>query len=327
MESGIVASMATSSTNSTKNKSSKSKATAKTTKTSKAAADVAKKESVKAVEPAPVQAEKKAEKPKAKNKKITFAKLRKWNLWLGALHAVQAIVILVLSTTSTLPVSTNYLAVDELSSKARGGEMPVLAPATQQIFDVNLAYLVAGFFALSAIAHLVIATVYRKRYEADLEVGVNKARWIEYALSASTMIVAIGLLVGIYDLSTLVAIFALTAVMNLLGLVMEVHNKGAEKPNWLSYIIGCIAGAVPWVIISIYLIGGAVYGDKAPAFVYWIFVSIFLFFMSFALNMYLQYKRVGKWANYLYGERAYMILSLVAKSALAWQVFAGTLRP
>ena len=28
-----------------------------------------------------------------------------------------------------------------------------------------------------------------------------------------------------------------------------------------------------------------------------------------------------------YGERAYIILSLVAKSLLAWQVFAGTLRP
>jgi len=36
---------------------------------------------------------------------------------------------------------------------------------------------------------------------------------------------------------------------------------------------------------------------------------------------------VGKWAEYLRGERAYIVLSLVAKSALAWQVFAGTLVP
>jgi len=41
----------------------------------------------------------------------------------------------------------------------------------------------------------------------------------------------------------------------------------------------------------------------------------------------LQYKKVGKWQDYLYGERVYIILSLVAKSLLAWQVFAGTLRP
>jgi len=36
---------------------------------------------------------------------------------------------------------------------------------------------------------------------------------------------------------------------------------------------------------------------------------------------------VGKWKDYLYGERMYIILSLVAKTALAWQVFVGTLRP
>ena len=56
-------------------------------------------------------------------------------------------------------------------------------------------------------------------------------------------------------------------------------------------------------------------------------VQIAIFFNIFALNMFLQYKKVGKWKDYLHGERAYIILSLVAKSALAWQVFVGTLRP
>jgi hypothetical protein len=42
---------------------------------------------------------------------------------------------------------------------------------------------------------------------------------------------------------------------------------------------------------------------------------------------YWQYKQKGKWSDYLYGERAYIILSLVAKSALAWQIFSGTLIP
>ena len=54
-------------------------------------------------------------------------------------------------------------------------------------------------------------------------------------------------------------------------------------------------------------------------------ISLFILFNCFALVQYLQYKPVGKWANYLRGEKAYIVLSLVAKSALAWQVFAGTL--
>ena len=39
------------------------------------------------------------------------------------------------------------------------------------------------------------------------------------------------------------------------------------------------------------------------------------------------HKKVGPWRDYLYGEFMYIVLSLVAKSLLAWQVFAGTLRP
>jgi len=48
-------------------------------------------------------------------------------------------------------------------------------------------------------------------------------------------------------------------------------------------------------------------------------------FNVFAIVQYLQYKKVGKWSDYLRGEKTYITLSLVAKSALAWQIFASTL--
>jgi hypothetical protein len=190
-----------------------------------------------------------------------------------------------------------------------------------------LPLLIAAFFFLSAAAHLIIATIYNKQYEAQVSRGINVARWIEYSLSASIMIVGIALLVGIYDLASLIMLFALVAIMNLLGLVMEIHNQTTKKTNWLSYWIGCLAGIIPWVAVAITLWLGAANGSSAPTFVYWIFVSIFLFFNTFAINMVLQYKKVGPWKNYRYGELVYIILSLVAKSLLAWQVFAGTLRP
>jgi Kef-type K+ transport system membrane component KefB len=141
------------------------------------------------------------------------------------------------------------------------------------------------------------------------------------------MMVAIALLVGVYDAGSLGMIFALTATMNLMGLVMEVHNQTTKKTNWLSYGIGSFTGIVPWLVIALYFWLSADNGSRPPTFVYWIFVSIFLFFNCFAINMFLQYKKIGPWKNYLYGEKAYIILSLTAKSALAWQVFAGTLRP
>lgn len=251
--------------------------------------------------------------------KITTMSLRKFNLIMAGLHAAQAVAIAVLSKTFSLPISGSYLQFNNATQS--------LQPATTTLFNLSLPTLLVIFFALSAVAHLIIATVYNKRYNAGLKVGINKARWIEYALSASTMMVAIALLVGIYDFVSLVMIFVLTAVMNLCGLIMEVHNQTTKKTNWLCYWIGCLAGIVPWFAIAFYMWLGADKGSAAPTFVYWIFVSIFIFFNCFAINMVLQYKKIGPWKNYLYGERAYIILSLVAKSLLAWQVFAGTLRP
>lgn len=257
---------------------------------------------------------------KAAKKTITFAYLKKFNLTMAGLHAAQGLLMLLLAKQATLPITTSYLTFNTSTQQ--------LNSATRVIAEVNLGYIVIAFMFMSAIAHVLIATVYRKKYDADLKRGVNKARWIEYSISASTMMVAIALLSGMYDLSSLIMIFALVAGMNLMGLVMELWNQSTKKTDWLSFVIGCGAGIVPWIVFAIYVWGATVYGSQGvPGFVYGIYISIFIFFNCFAVNMYLQYKKIGPWKNYLYGERMYIILSLVAKSALAWQVFAGTLRP
>ncbi len=250
---------------------------------------------------------------------ITMDSLRKFNIVMAFLHGAQAVAVLSLSKGFSLPISGSYLSFDEATEK--------LNPASTTLFDLSLPLLLAGFLFMSSFAHLLIATVYRKKYEKNLSQGINKARWIEYSLSASVMMVAISLLVGVYDFASLTMIFSLVAIMNLLGLVMEVHNQTTKKTNWLSYWLGCLAGIVPWAVIAFYFWLSADKGSAAPTFVYWIFVSIFVFFNCFAINMVLQYKKIGPWKDYVYGERVYIILSLVAKSLLAWQVFAGTLRP
>jgi len=251
--------------------------------------------------------------------KITTSGLRKFNLVMAAFHAAQGVIILLLSRTFSIAITGSYLRFNV--------ETKSLEPATAYLFDLSVPMLIAIFFFLSAAAHLFIATVYNKKYNRDLGRGINKVRWIEYSVSASVMMVAIAMLVGVYDFASLVMIFVLIAIMNLLGLVMEIHNQTTKKTNWLSYWIGCLAGIVPWFVIGFCFWLSADKGSAPPAFVYWIFVSIFIFFSCFAVNMVLQYKKIGPWKDYLYGERAYIILSLVAKTLLAWQVFAGTLQP
>lgn len=246
-------------------------------------------------------------------------KLRKLNVIAGFLHLGQGIAVLALSKKFLLPVSGEYLSLNTVTQ--------TLEPTKLVLFNISLPILVAIFFFFSATAHFTIATFANKLYNLQLNKGINVLRWVEYSISASIMMVSISLLVGIYDAMSLLMIFGFVAIMNLLGLVMEIHNQTTKKTNWLSFWIGSLAGIIPWIVIAFYLWLGADNGSSAPNFVYWIFVSIFVFFNCFAINMALQYKKIGPWKNYVYGELVYVILSLVAKTLLAWQVFAGTLRP
>jgi hypothetical protein len=244
-----------------------------------------------------------------------FRRLRWYNLVMGAIHAVQGAVILLLSNDFSLPVTATFMEGP-----------PGTTGALRELFTLPLGPAVAAFLFLSAAAHWIIAApgVFGW-YRDNLERNRNYARWVEYSLSSSLMIVLIAMITGISDIAALIGLFGVNASMILFGWLMERYEEPG-RPDWISFIFGCIAGAVPWVAIGIYLWGPGTSAEP-PAFVYAIFVSLFVFFNSFALNMVLQYRRVGPWKSYLFGESAYVLLSLVAKSLLAWQVFANTLVP
>lgn len=247
--------------------------------------------------------------------------LRAMNLGAGLLHLAQGVAMLVLANDFSLPVMSFFLGFE-------AGRDPVLQPDPRVVFELRIGPLVASFLFLSAAAHLLIASPPGfARYREHLSHGINPWRWIEYSLSSTVMIVVVAMLVGIYDVAALLLIAAVNACMILFGWIMEVHNQTTERTNWLAYWFGVFAGAMPWVAIALYLAGAGDGGAGPPTFVYFIFGSIFLFFNVFAINMALQYRAVGRWRDDLFGERAYIVLSLTAKSLLAWQVFAGTLRP
>jgi hypothetical protein len=241
-----------------------------------------------------------------------FRKLRIQNIILAGLHAAQGVAVVILSTDFTLPVTAAFLEGPPGSS--------VAAPET--LFEVRIAWAVAAFLFLSAFFHLLVGVIMPGRYRDQLSRGQNQFRWIEYAMSASLMILLIAILPGITDAAALIALFGVNAGMIFFGAVQERYERpgGSLWPFWL----GSALGIVPWLAIGVYLVSP---GSDAqpPGFVYGIFVSLFVFFNSFAVTQWLQYKEIGRWADYLTGERTYVLLSLLAKSALAWQIFAGTL--
>ncbi len=241
-------------------------------------------------------------------------RLRLYNFGVGALHLAQGVAILALSNDFALPVHGTFMEGPPGAQPAR----------LQHLFDLPIGPAVAAFVLVSAAAHaiLVLPGVFGW-YCRNLARRRNDARWIEYSVSASIMIVLIAMLTGIGDIAALIAIFGVNASMILFGLVQE-HSERPGEGHLLPFWLGCIAGAVPWIAIGIYLISPGIEASP-PDFVYGIFVSLFIFFNVFALNMWLQYRRIGPWRNYLFGELIYILLSLTAKSALAWQVFFPTL--
>lgn len=246
--------------------------------------------------------------------------LRTFNLVMGFLHLIQGVFMILISNDTTYPIFTNFLKFDVNTFS--------LTPDPKLLYELPFGPAVAVFLLISAVAHFSLATFGYKWYVRNLKKGMNPARFYEYALSSSLMIVLIGMLVGIWDLGAIILIFALNATMNLFGIMMEYDNQNREKTRWTSFIFGSFAGIVPWIVIAIYFLSAVnSAGAKPPAFVYAIIPTIFVFFNIFAVNMVLQYKKVGPWKNYLFGEKVYIILSLAAKTTLAWMIFTGTLAP
>ncbi|MCJ7696564.1 MAG: heliorhodopsin HeR [Anaerolineaceae bacterium] len=250
----------------------------------------------------------------------TVKGLRLFNLVMGFLHVIQGVFMIIVSNATTYPIFTNFLTFD-IANRS-------LVPDPKLLYEVPFGIAVAIFLLLSAVAHFSLATFGYKWYVKSLKKGLNPVRFYEYALSSSLMIVLIGMLVGIWDLGSIILLFGLNAMMNLFGIVMEYHNQTTQKTNWTSFVFGSIAGIIPWIVILVYFLSAInSSGAKPPAFVYAIIPTIFVFFNIFAVNMVLQYKKVGKWAEYIFGEKVYIVLSLVAKTLLAWMIFAGTLAP
>lgn len=260
-----------------------------------------------------------------KKKKIDFESLRKFNLVMGILHLLQGGLMLAFAlsipkiTDFKIPLMTYFLTFDKRSIQ--------LVTNPKMIGEVPFAILVSLFLFISAAAHfLIVLPKLNDTYNADIKKRINRFRWYEYSLSSSLMIVLIAMLFGMYDLGSLILLFVLNASMNLFGLLMELFNQYTPKTNWLAFIFGSISGLGTWVVIFLYAIGNSD-PSQVPWFVYAILVSYFVFFNLFPINMILQYKKVGRWANYIYGERAYILLSLIAKTVLAWLVFSGVMQP
>ncbi len=265
--------------------------------------------------------------------KVSEKGLTRYNFAAGVLHLVSAIsllaILLQVKTQGYFPVTADWMQGPPGFKPGDSVQGFVIQPPQRvELFTINLGGAVVAFLLLSAIFHFaIISPFFKRRYFDGLAQNHNYFRWTEYSLSSSIMIISIMLLNGFTDYAGLIAVFAVNASMILFGALQEKYETPGNKKG-LPFIMGCMTGVVPWIVIGIATFRPGYEGtNEIPGFVYGIIITIFIAFNTFAINQALQYRQVGKWKDYLFGERVYITLSFVAKSLLAWQVFSGAIIP
>ena len=259
---------------------------------------------------------------------ISFSGLKKLSIGAGIFLGIQGIIMIIIGYLLewNQDIYTFYINFKVISLNPLNFQ---ILPDPQVIFTLSyLGIIVSSFLLISAFALLSIAFWKNKNYVENLKKGMNPYRWYEYFFSSSIMLVIIATFVGVWDLWSLVMIFVLNAVMIMCGYLMEKINFYTKKTDWSAYLLGCLAGFTPWVVLAAYFIAALGSAEtEPPTFVYAILAFYFIIFNTFSINMILQYKGIGKWKDYLYGERAYILLSFTAKTILAWLVFVGVFAP
>lgn len=274
------------------------------------------------------QATKKTVKEKEIKTDPRFETLRKWNLWMGILLVLQAIAIILIGTNRSYPVTTSYLSVDTLASEATGGQS--LAVATRHLFDMPFAWLIGVALLLFAAGYLGVVWC-RKWYEERLRLGLNDARWLTFGVGGATLLVAVGLLSGIYEVALLLSMAAFM-VAGCLGVMAGgiIRRQAGDVETPISHLVCGIGTAciiAPLVILAIMAGGAWLYDGTIPNFVFGTYVVTTLFVVAIGLLTHFRITKKGKWSDAVTVERAFMVLGFLGASVLAWQMFAGALLP
>ena len=255
--------------------------------------------------------------------------------WIAALFQfMQSIFLFAFSSQVNLRwrVFTNFPMVTDSSTSNRDVFDPDIvyyaSAETRYIGSYYVTWMTGGFIILSGIDHLLcVLPRFKGTYEYYLIRNQSPFRWAEYSISAPLMKMHIAQVAGVTDIHMLFLIFMLNHVAIYFPLIHEKLNAKARadgyEQNWMPLIGGVIPYLACWLIIFCYFFEALSRGDQPPAFVYTIVFSLFLVEMLFPLCFFLQWKKIGKFEDYLLGEFGFIMLSFVAKSILAWTTLVG----
>lgn len=301
------------------------KSSSKKAKTTKRAAKPATKPVSVVKSAAVTKAEKADAQPiKAPNKTDMNAKLKSLNLWLGLALVVLAVAaVAAAGDATTVPVTTQYLAKDALATEASASG-DVFAAATRHLVDLPVSWMVAKFLLLGAAAYLLAATLWRAKYEAWLERGVNKLRWAGLGVAGGSAVTTAAALGGVSDVATLALIFGSVVLAAVSAAALELLGGTRRLRRLLG--AGAIAAlALPLVGFALNVFSALKYGSGLPVDMYFTYSLVALWAVAISFAAYFRMSGKGKWADTFYAEKAFAILTFAFLAVLAAQLIAETL--
>lgn len=146
-------------------------------------------------------------------------------------------------------------------------------------------------------------------------------RWIEYSLSATIMLIIIGLLSGVKDIQNYFVLITSAFAIMWTGQWFE-SSSGSMR--WVPIIIGFVLLAGVFSVIfksfSDRLKEAKDAGFKVPSWLYAVVIVLFIFYASFGFVPVAQILFKGDYRKY---EYTYLTLSLVSKATLGLLVAIG----
>lgn len=250
-----------------------------------------------------------------------------FHVWLSVIYLLQGLFVLLVAATQLFPIEITYLTRDPLASEISGHT--VLAQATKQLLEVNLAYLVSILFFIGALVHGIVWFLQRQS-KRSLDKNIVSSGLIVasggYALGAGVFFIILGLLAGITGIVPLILLFMGAILASVLWVTVAIQPKKMDSSlRSLLIAVGVIASVALWKVIAVQLWGAFVYGtDGLPGFVYVVAASAFILWVVAIALLFLRTRDTGRWGKPTHVV-FYSVTGLVIVTVLAWQIILGVL--
>jgi hypothetical protein len=253
---------------------------------------------------------------------LTAQGLRKLHLISAVVFVVLAVLAAVLMSDTAQQLMRGHLTSDALASQTQ----TVFAPAQHVMASIQLRWVVVATMLVSAaLAAWRYYSALRERRALDSR--ISAWRWIDFAVTGALVIETIAFLSGMQDLVTLKLLGTLVASSAVFAWIAERENANANRVVKGSFIASFVTGALALLAINAYAVATIVYGIiRSPWYVYALYALAVVTALALALNQIREYRRVGSWGNYLFVERNYIVINLLAKVAFAVILIVGLLK-